>query len=52
MRDVSNPIATTRDHFELVIEAFHKSTCMTVNTVIGDVVETGLSCRQQLVKAT
>jgi len=33
MRDVHNPIATTLDHFELVIEAFHKPTCVPVNKV-------------------
>jgi hypothetical protein len=31
MRDVQNPIATTLDHLELVIEAFHKPTRVSVN---------------------
>ena len=39
MRDVQNPIATTLDHLELVIEAFHKPTRVSVNKVIRDVVE-------------
>ena len=39
MRDVQNPIATTLDHFELVIEAFHKPTCMPVNKVVRYVIE-------------
>jgi hypothetical protein len=39
MRDVHHPIATTLDHFELVIQSFHKPTRMPVNKVIRDVVE-------------
>jgi hypothetical protein len=38
-RDVQNPIATALDHFELIIEAFHKPTRVPVNKVIRDVVE-------------
>ncbi len=44
MRDVQNPIATTLDYFELVIEAFHKPTCVPVNEVVRYVVEPVLSC--------
>ena len=39
MRDVQNPIATTLDYFELVLEAFHKSTGVPVNKVVRSVVE-------------
>ena len=52
MRDVQNPIATTLDDFELVIEAFHKPTCMPVNKVVRSVVEPFFSCGQKAIKAT
>jgi hypothetical protein len=39
MRDVQNPIATTLDDFELVIEAFHKPTRVPVTKVIRYIVE-------------
>ena len=52
MRDVQNPIATTLDDFELVIEAFHKPTCMPVNKVVRYVVEPVFSCGQNAIKAT
>jgi hypothetical protein len=52
MRDVQNPIATTLDHFELVIEAFHKPTCVPVNKVVRYVVEPVLSRGQKAIKAT
>jgi hypothetical protein len=52
MRNVQNPIATTLDHLELVIEAFHKPTRVPVNKVIGAVVEPILSCGQKVIKAT
>ena len=44
MRDVQNAITTTLDDFELVIEAFHKPTCVPVNEVVRYVVEPVLSC--------
>ena len=34
MRDVQNPIATTLDNFELVIEAFPQTHCVPVNKVV------------------
>jgi len=52
MRDVQNAIATTLDDFELVIEAFHKSTCVPVNKVVRYVVEPFFSCGQKAIKAT
>jgi hypothetical protein len=52
MRDVQNPIATTLDHFELVIAAFHKPTGVPVNKVVRYVVEPVLSGRQKAIKAT
>jgi hypothetical protein len=52
MRDVQNPRATTFDHLELVIEAFHKPTRVPVNKVMRDVVEPMLSCGQKAIKAT
>ena len=51
MRDVQNPIATTLDHFELIIEAFYKPARVTVNKGVRYVVEPVLSCRQKAVKA-
>jgi hypothetical protein len=39
MCDVQNLIATPLDYFELVIEAFHKPTCVPVNKVVRYVVE-------------
>ena len=50
--DVQNPIATTLDYFELVIETFHKSTGVPVNTVVRYVVEPMLSCGHKAIKAT
>ena len=52
MCDVQNPIATTLDYFELVIEAFHKPTCVPVNKVVRYVVEPVFSCGQKAIKAT
>ena len=52
MRAVQNPVATTLDHLELVIEAFHKPTRVPVNEVIRDVVERILSCSQKALAAT
>jgi hypothetical protein len=52
MRDVQNAIATTLDDFELVIEAFHKPTCVPVNKVVCYVVEVFFSCGQKAIKAT
>ena len=51
MRDVQHPIATTLDYFELVIEAFHKPTCVSVNNVVRDVVDPVLSRGQKSIKA-
>ncbi len=34
MLDVQDAIATPLDNFDLVIEPFHKSTCLSVNKVI------------------
>jgi hypothetical protein len=52
MRDVQNPIATTLNHLELVIEAFYKPTRVPVNKVIRDVVKPMFSCGQKALKAT
>jgi hypothetical protein len=52
MRDVQNAITTTLDDFELVIEAFHKPTCVPVNKVVCYVVEAFFSCGQKAIKAT
>jgi hypothetical protein len=52
MRNVQNPIATTLDHLELVIEAFHKPTRVPVDKVIRDVVEPILSGGQKAIKTT
>ena len=35
MFDVQEAIATPLDDFDLVIEPFHKSTCLSVKKVIG-----------------
>jgi len=52
MRDMQNPIATTFNDFERVIAAFHKPTCVPVNTGVRYGVEPGFSCRQKAIKAT
>ena len=52
MRDVQNAIATTLDDFELVIEAFHKPTCVPVNKVVFYVVEVFFSWGHKAIKAT
>jgi hypothetical protein len=52
MRDVQHPIATTLNHLELVIEAFHKPTRVPVDKVIRDVVEPILSGGQKAIKTT
>jgi hypothetical protein len=52
MRDVQNPIATTLDYFELVLEAFHKPTCGPVNKVVRYVVEPVCQRGQKAIKAT
>jgi hypothetical protein len=49
---MQNPIATTFDHLELVIAAFHKPTRVPVNKVMCDVVEPILSGGQKAIKAT
>jgi len=41
MLDVQNTIATPFDDFDLVIEPFHKSTCLSVNKVIGYFIHIG-----------
>ena len=51
-RDVQNPIATTLDNFELVLEAFHKPTCVPVNKVRRDVVEPVLSRGHKAIEAS
>ena len=39
MRDVQNPVATTFDHFELVIEPFDKPARVSVKKVVRDIVK-------------
>jgi transposase len=48
MRDVQNPITTTLDHFELVIEAFHKPklSLYKIFNYILDVLHTGIQWAQ------
>jgi hypothetical protein len=52
MRDVQNAIATTLDDFELVLEAFHKPTCVPIKKGVCYVVKVFFSCGHQAIKAT
>jgi hypothetical protein len=52
MRDVHNPLATTLEHFALVIDACDKPPRVPVNKVMCDLVAPVLSCGHNAVKAT
>ena len=52
MRDVQHPIATTLEHLELGMEAFHTPTRVPVKKVMRAVVEPMLSGGHKAIKAT
>src|SRR6266436_4065322 len=51
MLNVQDTITTPLDDFHLVIEPFHKSTCLSVNKVIGYFIHPLLSCFQKIIEA-
>jgi len=51
MGDVQDAIAAPLDHFELVIEAFHKAARVSVQKVVGDLVKPGFQRGQKAHKA-
>lgn len=52
MVDIQDPIATPFDDLDLVIESFDKSTCLSVQKVIGYFIKPLCSCFDKGIEAT
>jgi len=50
MLKVENAIATSFEHFDLVVETFDESTGITIDEVIGDVLEPVLQSFDEIIE--